>query len=466
MLWAWSAALALLCTLISYPGIWYSDSYVRVATGEAVLNAVVKMLQGHRTLLETHNAFSLIPSFFMAVSLGITGHVALYTFAQAFAFFVAVFLLIREVSPPGWKGQRVLFAVCPLIYGASVYYEANIGSAVGMIVLILLFRRIEEKKTRGERIAEFCLIAFASLVTFGYRTNALTILPVLLFYLWKTQKKKMRRFLPVLALACGLLLAWLIPAIVGVRSESNGSVGFIWEIVTAIQRMEPEDQAACQDYLDEIGGEGTTRALIESSTEVSANSFMWGDAMNPGKLSAPGSLGKVVGKYLRLLWEHPREWLSVKKDFVLRAMGGRERLDFSEYNYNRWESMDQYGFNDSLQRRLFHRSYVRINELLGFYTCRPWVPFLISLIMILIERFRKGEKRGLYTLLFWMAAFYYGAYLIVIVGFELRFFYPALLLMMILDCAVVLEWIRALSQALRRNNKRSGGIQKASKKRV
>ena len=103
MLWAWSAMLALLCTLISYPGIWYSDSYVRVTTGEAVLNAVVKMLQGHRALLETHNAFSLIPSFFIAASLGATGHVAFYTFAQAFAFFAAVFLLIRELCPPGWK---------------------------------------------------------------------------------------------------------------------------------------------------------------------------------------------------------------------------------------------------------------------------------------------------------------------------------------------------------------------------
>lgn len=452
MLWAWSAMLALLCTLISYPGIWYSDSYVRVTTGEAVLNAVVKMLQGHRALLETHNAFSLIPSFFIAASLGATGHVAFYTFAQAFAFFAAIFLLIRELCPPGWKLQCVFFAVCPLIYGASVYYEANIGSAVGMIVLILLFRRISEKKTQGERIIEFCLIAFASLVTFGYRTNALTILPVLLIYLWKTQKKKMQRFLPVLAVACGLLLAWLIPVIVGVHSESNGSVGFIWEIVTAIQRMEPEDQAACQDYLDDISREGTTREFIESSTEVSANSFMWSEAMNSAELSAPGTMGRVAGKYLRLLWEHPREWFSVKKDFVLRALGLREKLDFSEYDYNRWESMDQYGFNDSLQRRLFHRSYVRTNELLGFYTCRPWVPFLISLIMILIERFRKNKKRGLYTLLFWMAAFYYGAYLIVIVGFELRFFYPALLLLMMLDCAVMLEWILALFQAIRRKN--------------
>ena len=88
-LWGWSVIFALLCTFISYPGIWYSDSYVRVTTGGAVLNAMVKTLTGHRFMLDTGNAFTIIPSFFMAISQGLTGHVGLYTFAQAFAFFAA-----------------------------------------------------------------------------------------------------------------------------------------------------------------------------------------------------------------------------------------------------------------------------------------------------------------------------------------------------------------------------------------
>ena len=61
--------------------------------------------------------------------------------------------------------------------------------------------------------------------------------------------------------------------------------------------------------------------------------------------------------------------------------------------------------------------------------------------MVLAEHFRKSRKRGLYALLLWLAAFYYGAYLVVIVGFELRFFYPALFLLLTLDGAILLEWI-------------------------
>ena len=64
-LWGWSAVLALLCTMITYPGIWYSDSYVRVTTAYAVMNSVKITLAGHPAPLYTGNAFTVIPSFMM-----------------------------------------------------------------------------------------------------------------------------------------------------------------------------------------------------------------------------------------------------------------------------------------------------------------------------------------------------------------------------------------------------------------
>ena len=104
-LFLWSAALALLATFISYPGIWYSDSYVRVTTGGAVLNAVIKTLTGHRAYLNTDNAFTIVPSFFMAFSQGLTGHVGLYTFLQAFAFFAATAAYSASVRPGHCSSQ-------------------------------------------------------------------------------------------------------------------------------------------------------------------------------------------------------------------------------------------------------------------------------------------------------------------------------------------------------------------------
>lgn len=446
---ALSAVMAVLCTFVSYPGIFYSDSYVRVETAKAVLNAVVKTLTGKRIILETGNAFTVIPSFFMAGSYGLTGGFGMYTFLQAFTFFTAVHLLIRELNPPGKGMLYWIFSLSPVIYGASVYYEANVGCVVGVIALVLLFRRIQEPKTRRERAAEFFLICFASFVTVGYRTNALTVIPVLAIYLWITQKTLLQRLLPMAAMAAGIALTWLIPWAFGVQSESNLSTGFVWEIITAIQRMGGSEQAAYLDYLDEIGGEGATRQVLQSSNENTVDGFMWGEAINTDKLSEPGMTEKVFRKYFQLMKERPADFFRMKLGFIGRALGIGEMLDLNEYDYNRWNRMKDYGFNDSDQRKRFHQSFLAENELLGFYTRRPWVVMLISLIFVIVEHLRKNPRRGLYALLLFLAVFHYGAYLVVIVVFEVRMFYPALLLMMILDAAISAEWIRAGFQRIR-----------------
>ena len=227
--WTWSAVFALLCTLISYPGIWYSDSYVRVTTGGAVLNAIVKTLTGHRAPVYTGNAFTVVPSFFMAISQGLTGHVGLYTFAQAFAFYAATFLLIRELNPRGRRWQSVLFAVCPLIYGMAVYYEAGIGCVTGIAGLILLFRRVGEEKSRGDRVIEFLLVMLFSFITFGYRTNALTIVPVLVFFLLRLKTAGKIKSMTLLAMVLGLFWTKGLPWIFDVRSLSTASAGIVWE---------------------------------------------------------------------------------------------------------------------------------------------------------------------------------------------------------------------------------------------
>ena len=144
-----SLFLALLCTFITYPGIFYSDSYVRVHTGYAVLNSIVKTITGHRMILETGNAFTVIPSFLIAVSYGLTGHVGFYTFFQAFLFFMMVFLLIRELNPPGQQVLILMAALSPMIYGVSVYYEANVGCVAGIILLLLLLRRTGNEKNQN-----------------------------------------------------------------------------------------------------------------------------------------------------------------------------------------------------------------------------------------------------------------------------------------------------------------------------
>ncbi len=454
--WGWSAALALLCTMVSYPGIWYSDSYVRVTTGGAVLNAVIKTLTGHRAPLYTGNAFTVIPSFFIALSQGLTGNAALYTFGQAFAFFAATFLLIRELNPERARLQQALFAVCPLIWGMAVYLEAGIGCVTGIAALMILLRRAAEPKARGDRAQGFLLVPFFSFVTFGYRTNALTIVPPLAFFALRRKEARRQGARWLLAMACGLAMTAGVPWLFGVHSDSTASAGIVWETLTAIQRMPAGDRERYSDYLDEIGGEGSTRVALALSTEDSAGGFMWGEDMGVKKMSAPGATATAVRKYAQLMLERPGEWFSVKADVALRSMGFQGALDLSEYNYDRWGQMAEYGMVDSPQRRAFYNSSMRICRTFGFYTLHPWVPFLVSVLLVLAEKLRKRRIGMPGAMALWLAAFYYLAYLLDTPAYDFRYFYPSLFLMMILDAALILGWIGELLPEKGRGRRKEG----------
>ncbi len=447
-IWFWSAVLALFCTFVTYPGIWYSDSYVRVETGKAAFNAVVKTLTGQGRVLETRNHFTLIPSFAMIPSLALTGHVGLYTFVQAFAFFAATFLLIRELKPAYPKLQSVLFAISPLIYGVSVYYEAGIGCVTGIAALILLLRRIGDRKEKKDRVLEFLLIVFWSLITFGYRTNALTITPVLILYLWKMKASRLLILLVVLALVCGAVLTEVIPAVFQVRGLSNGMTGFVWEMLLTIQRMEPEKQEAYLDYLDCVGGEGATRGALEINNDISVDAFLDYSEINPETMSRPGAGGKILSRYIQLIRQEPGLWWQVKREMLRRTFALDGRMAVSEYNYNRWERMQEYGMTDSPARQAFWQSYPEANRILGFFTCRPWAAFLITAAMTVIQALRRSRKTELYVLMLMIAVFFYGAFVLINVCFDLRYFYPALYLMMIMDAEITLDWAAALMRRI------------------
>lgn len=45
-----SVVLAMLSTLVSYPGIWYSDSYARVIYADSIMQKIENMFEGARRI--------------------------------------------------------------------------------------------------------------------------------------------------------------------------------------------------------------------------------------------------------------------------------------------------------------------------------------------------------------------------------------------------------------------------------
>lgn len=84
-----SLLIAIVCVLISYPGILYSDSYGRVDTADKVRVAINLLLSGQYERIEPMECWiTLVPSIFIALAKMLTGNIATYTLAQSFAFFL------------------------------------------------------------------------------------------------------------------------------------------------------------------------------------------------------------------------------------------------------------------------------------------------------------------------------------------------------------------------------------------
>ena len=269
---AWGLAMAAFCVLISYPGIFYSDSYARVETADKVRGAISMLFSGQRDAIEIRSWITVIPSFFMALSKIITGNIAGYTFLQAAAFFVLSLLFIKKIAINCKWLQYILFAINPLFYSEAIYYEAGVGCVIGIVIMVLILLS-EEEKTRIDQVLDILFLIMASFIVFGYRANAFTIIPVILVYIIVQIREKMRKIWTTVAIIVGFSLVLAVPKVLNIDTMSSSMAGFVWEMLTTIDNMEPEKREEYIDYLDDFGKAGITERAVEANLEVIVGGF-------------------------------------------------------------------------------------------------------------------------------------------------------------------------------------------------
>lgn len=433
----WSAFFSVACTFVSYPGIWYSDAYTRVSEADGVLNCISKLFNGDREYPYLMSWITITPSYFMAVCKSITGNIAFYTWIQSFTFFLLTFLFIKKLNSSGRKLLYFIFATSPMIWCVSVYYEAGIGCVSGIVALILLLDSSRIEKSRIDKILEILLIILFSFVTFGFRANAFTIIPVFIVYILLSRSDWIKKGIVLIALLLGYALVFLVPIVLKIDTMSSVSAGFTWEMLTVIQRMDSEKREHYMEYLDDIFGGGATVNALEVNREDSVNGFLWGDDINYMKLSGEGVSKAVLKKYITIMYREPGDYIPLKWYFTRKTLGiDRKGIENTSFDYDSYGRMAEYGFNDCTQRQFFVNAYHWINRALGFYTRHPWFVFLIAIVLTVIKYRQKDKNSGLYLFILSLAIFYYGAYVINTQSFELRYFYPSLYLMMILSVSI------------------------------
>lgn len=448
--------LSIVCTMITYPGIYYSDSYGRVSRSTEILNGIKALLKNGIFIPQSSWWLTPIPSIMMAITRLFVDNIAFYTFLQAFFFFLLTCLLIKKCQVKYRSFLYIIFLLNPFIFGVSVYYEAGIGCLSGIILIILLLTSSMKIQRKFDKIIEILLLVFASFITFGYRANAFTIIPVLIGYILLTKKHKCKALL-ISSITIGFLLTALVPKLLNISISSSKSAGFVWESLEMIKQMPQSKKTQYLDYFDDILGEGVTASAINSSDKYSVNGFVW-DNNIISNIGDKKNDSYILKKYLNLLFKESKYFIDVKLNFIKLNLGIGRPLSIAEYDYNRWDQMDNHQFNDAPIRHKFINSYIKFNDIFYLFTRVPIIAFAISVVLVLLTFINRNNNRQLYLFIFLIALFYYGAFLITTQSFEIRYFYPSSYLMMVIDAGMIIDLICFYTNKIKRSDKKYENI--------
>ena len=435
-----ASVLGLVCTVITWPGIFYSDSYGRwqMARDLSVGN-----------LATQDDWLSAPPQLFMAAVYKLSGgRYGAYTLVQAVAFFFTAFFAIDAYVPgkgrwPAW----VLFAACPVFYGFSVYLEMSVGCVTALLWLLWLLLCVDHTRAKQWKAGFLALYFFVCcllyFVMLGWRQNAFTVLPVLVFGAALLAKRAGSWRPVVLHVVSAALALALIPAIPKVlhfgyqRNGASGSVGFLWETVSMLGEL--RDRPEYDDYLDDLAapdgwlGHDVIQQAIESNWYT--NIYGYAGYIPNWIVSYEDNAALIQKKYLSLMLNETSTYVTVKGRFLSRTMGFSEPLVDGEYDYNRDDRMDEFGLRDTPARQVFWQSYHSFLEIVPLIRM-PWLLYSIALALLLVARRALGKTtRYRLWMLYAAAVFYYGSFLVTTQSQEFRYFFVPLVLLYLVGAA-------------------------------
>lgn len=446
--------LSIWLTLISYPGVLYSDSYERWRISKEILTSL------HNKSFGTLESWlSVTPQFFMALLYQFTYNVASFTIVQSFLFFFTSFLIIDKYLGAYKIFCTFLFILCPIFYGFSVYHEMAVGCVIGINLFILLIynEKINKKLNDSSviyKILFLLILSFSFYIIFGFRQNAFTIIPVIVFIFIRIYKKIKNRallFLNIGALIISIMGISQLPGILGFKTiYDSSSAGFVWEMLSTIQKMPSDKQQEYKEYLDYLGEKGDTERALQVNDGDSVNKWLW-SIFKTGVIGSKENSARIKRDYFSLLKNEPKYFISNKVNFIAKSMGVGYTLSDREFYYNSSEQMKNYGMVDNPLRKTFIESYNLTHRTLTVFR-KPYLIFLITLFMLILS-LKLWDKQVWMQMveLFLIALFYYGAFLVNNQSFEFRYFFPAFyyLIIILIACAGII--VRNIVNRIRRN---------------
>lgn len=438
-----SLLLSIFITILSFPGIIYIDSYVRISFADSLKTSIKAFLAGEASLYPSSSWLTITPSFFILLSKEIVGSIVLYTFTQCFCHWIFSIVFtdqLNERRHPVWN--KICLVLSPVMWAFGVYYEASVGTAIAIMVIILIIWKWKQLRNSFDKAVSVVLLVLASFVCFGYRANAFSIIPAVIIIVLFREKKLVARLVLSSSVMLGFILTIVFPKMLNIRSLPSFSAGFAWEIVSVIQSMEPDKQYEYIDYLDDLFGDGATAIAVQNNSyneQGSSINGMFNSPITSMAISASNNSTMLVKRYVKIALHEPKLFLKMKWEFISHSLGIGKPVNMFEYYYQPFDPDNEFGLNDSHQREFYVSYFLAFMEFNSIVR-RPWIMYLLSLVLILIWRFKYQGKKApinLYEATYLVSLFYYGAYLLNTQAFEFRYYYPSWLLLFVIIIGII-----------------------------
>ena len=112
-----SILIAIFLTILTYPGIMYSDSYARIGVTSELKTAIHAFNVGNVSMTNLASWLTITPSFFILLSEQIVGSVVLYTFVQCFLLFLSTYIMGDGLTNEGHRRwNRLCITLNPVLW--------------------------------------------------------------------------------------------------------------------------------------------------------------------------------------------------------------------------------------------------------------------------------------------------------------------------------------------------------------
>jgi hypothetical protein len=378
----------------------------------------------------------------------ITGEIGFYAFLQCFLLTFGILRLVVEIVGPERTraaalavllASAVMFTPIQRIY--AVFHSFDVAAATILMWLAIVLTRLWSGRGRPALLLTATCALLAVLV--AYRLPALPVAALTAVWaFWLAYRQTRRKILFLGLVPCLLLLAlpFGLGRIVGATPAHLWVSGPSWRYVyMAPLAKNPVHEAFVESLERDLG-----QKRLPPCTENIYCSNYW-PLLDYIRLDAR-KRRKFTANFLLLATEEP--WLLIKTHLVFagRVLGIQAPLANAEIG--RWREpifkpqIEAFGFHPNPRRDYIVDSFNEWMSGPGAFLLRPFYLALGTLAVIGLLWTARSRDLGVRCAIpFGISMLYYATFMPVSQSHELRYFYPALLMM-------VVVWIAGLASAI------------------